>query len=169
MAGRPACRIFLRIISVFRVSWESLNRHHRRLRLFSTTFFRVGKGGRKKPRPPCPVTSGQRKIRSISDMSGNVELTGHGAGQLRTLNFKVRSSVSQMAHRVLFLVMFRHTGRFFANFGSFRTRREKSNFRDMANMQNCCKYRSISDTSENALRSLRRNGNASLVTHGTFC
>ena len=30
--------------------------------------------------------------------------------------------------------MFRRTGRFFANFGSFRTRREKSNLRDMANM-----------------------------------
>ena len=98
------------------------------LRLFSTTFFEFRKGGRKKPRPPCPVTSGQRKIRSISDMSGNVELTGHGAGQLRTLNFKVRSSVSQMAHRVLFLVMFRRTGRFFANFGSFRTRRKNRTF-----------------------------------------
>ena len=61
-------------------------------------------------------------------MSGNVEITGHGAGQLRTLNFKVRSSVSQMAHRVLFLVMFRRTGRFFANFGSFRTRRKNRTF-----------------------------------------
>ena len=99
------------------------------------------KGGRKKPRPvensrsrsktaeACfgffrpPFRIPEEVVEKSRGLPDRSHPDSEKSGQFRTCR-----EMSQMAHRVLFLAMFRRTGRLSANFGSFRTRRKSRTF-----------------------------------------
>ena len=87
----------------------------------------MDKGGRKKPRPVGFFRPPFRIPEKVVEKSRGLLVRSHPDSE-KSGQFRTCREMSQMAHRVLFLAMFRRTGRLSANFGSFRTRRKHRTF-----------------------------------------